>query len=76
MTRTAGDDPWPALIPTTHIFGSWCWSSRRTMIDPSRNALFDTRLTPIARLSGAANLEDFVNMLKAGQAGSSASCGG
>ena len=34
-------------------------------IDPSRNALFDTRLTPIARLSGAANLKDFVNMLKA-----------
>jgi chemotaxis protein methyltransferase CheR len=33
-------------------------------IDPSRNALFDTRLAPIARLSGAANLEDFVNMLK------------
>src|SRR5580692_2333696 len=36
-------------------------------IDPSRNALFDTRLTPIARLSGAANLEEFVNMLKAGR---------
>ncbi len=36
-------------------------------IDPSRNALFDTRLTSIARLSGAANLEDFVNMLKAGK---------
>jgi len=36
-------------------------------IDPSRNALFDTRLTPIAKLSGAASLEDFVNMLKAGK---------
>jgi chemotaxis protein methyltransferase CheR len=36
-------------------------------IDPSRNALFDTRLTPIARLSGAANLEDFVSILKAGR---------
>jgi chemotaxis protein methyltransferase CheR len=36
-------------------------------IDPSRNALFDTRLTPIARLSGAANLEDFVSLLKAGR---------
>jgi chemotaxis protein methyltransferase CheR len=36
-------------------------------IDPSRNALFDTRLTSIARLSGAASLEDFVNMLKAGK---------
>src|ERR1700738_3931218 len=37
------------------------------LIDPSRNALFDTRLTPIARLSGAASLEDFVHMLKAGR---------
>jgi chemotaxis protein methyltransferase CheR len=37
------------------------------LIDSSRNALFDTRLTPIARLSGAANLEEFVNMLKAGR---------
>jgi chemotaxis protein methyltransferase CheR len=36
-------------------------------IDPSRNALFDTRLTPIARMSGAANLEDFVQMLKNGR---------
>src|ERR1700729_514857 len=35
------------------------------LIDPSRNALFDTRLTPIARLSGADSLGDFVNMLKA-----------
>jgi chemotaxis protein methyltransferase CheR len=37
------------------------------LIDRSRNALFDTRLKPIASLSGAANLEDFVNMLKAGK---------
>src|SRR5271170_1856739 len=37
------------------------------LIDPSRNTLFDTKLTPIARRSGAANLEDFVNMLKAGR---------
>jgi chemotaxis protein methyltransferase CheR len=36
-------------------------------VDPSRNTLFDTRLTPVARLSGAANLEDFVNMLKNGR---------
>src|SRR5216684_1590683 len=36
-------------------------------IDPSRNALFDTRLTPIARLSGASNLKDFVSMLKVGR---------
>jgi chemotaxis protein methyltransferase CheR len=37
------------------------------LIDPSRHALFDTRLTPIARRSGAASLEDFVSMLKAGR---------
>jgi len=36
-------------------------------IDPSRNTLFDTKLTPIAQRSGATNLEDFVNMLKAGR---------
>ncbi|HZY62062.1 MAG TPA: protein-glutamate O-methyltransferase CheR [Edaphobacter sp.] len=33
-------------------------------IDPSRNALFDARLTPIARQTGAANLKDFVKLLK------------
>ena len=37
------------------------------LIDPSRNALFDTRLTPIARSAGAANMEDFVNILRAGR---------
>jgi chemotaxis protein methyltransferase CheR len=37
------------------------------LIDPSRNALFETRLTPIARLSGAANLEDFVSLLRVDQ---------
>jgi len=36
-------------------------------IDPSRNALFDTRLTPIARLAGASNLGDFISILKAGR---------
>jgi chemotaxis protein methyltransferase CheR len=36
-------------------------------IDPSRNTLFDTRLTPIARLAGAANLKDFIKILKAGR---------
>ena len=36
-------------------------------IDPSRNALFESRLTPIMLRSGAANLEDFVNMLKQGR---------
>jgi chemotaxis protein methyltransferase CheR len=35
------------------------------LIDPSRNALFDARLTPIARMAGASSLEDFVNILKA-----------
>ncbi|MBN9614295.1 MAG: chemotaxis protein CheR [Acidobacteriales bacterium 59-55] len=37
-------------------------------IDPSRNALFDTRLKPIARLAGAKGLKDFVNILKADRA--------
>ena len=37
------------------------------LIDPSRNALFDTRLTPMARLAGASNLGDFINILKAGR---------
>jgi len=37
------------------------------LIDPSRNALFETRLTPIARLAGASNLEDFVNLLRVDQ---------
>lgn len=34
------------------------------LIDPSRNALFDTRLTPIVKMAGARNLEDFIGMLK------------
>ena len=33
-------------------------------IDPSRNALFDARLTPIAQRAGATNLKDFVKLLK------------
>lgn len=33
-------------------------------IDPSRNGLFDTRLTPIARMAGAHSLKDFVDLLK------------
>jgi chemotaxis protein methyltransferase CheR len=36
-------------------------------IDPSRNALFDTRLTSIARMAGASNLGDFIGILKAGR---------
>jgi chemotaxis protein methyltransferase CheR len=34
------------------------------LIDPSRNALFETRLTPIARMAGASTLEDFVSILR------------
>ena len=34
------------------------------LIDPSRNALFDTRLTPMARLAGVTNLEEFVGVLR------------
>jgi len=34
------------------------------LIDPSRNALFETRLTPIARFAGADNLEGLVNILR------------
>ncbi len=34
------------------------------LIDPSRNALFETRLTPMARLAGVANLEEFVGVLR------------
>ncbi len=34
------------------------------LIDPSRNALFETRLTPIARMAGASSLEDFVTLLR------------
>ena len=34
------------------------------LIDPSRNLLFDTRLTPIARTAGAMNLSGLVDMLR------------
>lgn len=37
------------------------------LIDPSRNALFDTRLTPLVRMAGASNLRDFVHILKVDQ---------
>lgn len=37
-------------------------------IDPSRNALFDARLKPIAQKAGAANLKDFVTLLKVDRA--------
>lgn len=34
------------------------------LIDPSRNALFETRLTPIARQAGAPDVEALVSMLR------------
>lgn len=34
------------------------------VIGPSRNGLFDTRLTPLARLSGASTLQDFITQLR------------
>jgi chemotaxis protein methyltransferase CheR len=34
------------------------------LIAPSRNSLFETRLTPVARLAGVSNLEGLVNLLK------------
>ena len=34
------------------------------LIDPSRNALFETRLTPIVKRAGASTLEDFVSILR------------
>ncbi|WP_348266023.1 protein-glutamate O-methyltransferase CheR [Edaphobacter paludis] len=37
-------------------------------IDPSRNSLFDARLKPIAQKAGAANLKDFVSLLKVDRA--------
>jgi chemotaxis protein methyltransferase CheR len=37
------------------------------LIDPSRNALFDTRLSSLARIAGASNLEDFVSLLRSGR---------
>ncbi len=38
------------------------------LIDPSRNALFEMRLTPIARVAGAANLEGLVSILRVDRA--------
>jgi len=39
-------------------------SESANLIDPSRNALFETRLTPIARMAGASSLKDFVSILR------------
>jgi chemotaxis protein methyltransferase CheR len=37
------------------------------LIDPSRNALFESRLTPLVRKAGAGNLEGLVNLLRLDQ---------
>jgi chemotaxis protein methyltransferase CheR len=34
------------------------------LIDPSRNALFDAKLAPIAKMAGVTSLKDFVRLLK------------
>jgi chemotaxis protein methyltransferase CheR len=34
------------------------------LIDPSRNALFDVKLAPIAKMAGVASLKDFVRLLR------------
>jgi chemotaxis protein methyltransferase CheR len=34
------------------------------LIDPSRNALFEAKMKPIARIAGASNLEEFVSILR------------
>ena len=39
-------------------------SRSANLIDPSRNALFDTRLKPIAERAGASNLEELVGLLR------------
>jgi chemotaxis protein methyltransferase CheR len=39
-------------------------SQSANLIDPSRNALFETRLQPIARSAGASTLKDFVSILR------------
>jgi chemotaxis protein methyltransferase CheR len=39
-------------------------SRSANLIDPSRNALFETKLKPIARAAGALDLEEFVSILR------------
>jgi chemotaxis protein methyltransferase CheR len=39
-------------------------SQSANLIDPSRNALFETRLQPIAQRAGASTLKDFVSILR------------
>jgi chemotaxis protein methyltransferase CheR len=42
-------------------------SRSANLIDPSRNALFEAKLKPIAKVAGASNLEEFVNILRLDQ---------
>jgi chemotaxis protein methyltransferase CheR len=42
-------------------------SRSANLINPSRNALFDGKLQPVARSAGASNLEEFVSILRADQ---------
>lgn len=42
-------------------------SRSANLIDPAHNTLFESRLKPIARLAGAANLEDLVCILRTDQ---------
>jgi chemotaxis protein methyltransferase CheR len=42
-------------------------SESSNQVDPSRNTLFDTRLTPIVKLAGASDLQALVNILKTDQ---------
>ena len=44
---------WPALITDYEYLREVVKAQSANLIDPSRNALFDTRLTPMARLAGA-----------------------
>ncbi len=46
------------------------------LIDPSRNALFDTRLTPMARLAGVTKLEELGRHPEDGPEAATASCCG
>ncbi|HEX9200619.1 MAG TPA: protein-glutamate O-methyltransferase CheR [Acidobacteriaceae bacterium] len=44
------------------------FSRSANLVDPSRNASFETKLKPVAQLAGAANLEDFVSILRVDRA--------
>lgn len=42
-------------------------SRSANLIDPTRNALFEAKLKPMAKTAGAANLEEFVSILRVDQ---------